>query len=203
MQARLFEPEAGERAVADDVVYFERFLEPDAADRYFIELRETVSWMQQAITIFGKPQAMPRLTAWHGDPDAVYTYSGLRNVPVPWNVPLTDLRKRVEQAAGVRFNSVLLNRYRSGADGMGWHADDEPELGAEPVIASLSLGAPRLFVMRTKVEKKRSLELRLGHGSLLIMRGASQQNFQHAVPKEKRLHGERINLTFRAVLTDK
>lgn len=203
MQARLFEPEAGERAVADDVVYFERFLEPDAADRYFIELRETVSWMQQAITIFGKPQAMPRLTAWHGDPDAVYTYSGLRNVPVPWNVPLTDLRKRVEQAAGVRFNSVLLNRYRSGADGMGWHADDEPELGAAPVIASLSLGAPRLFVMRTKVEKKRSLELRLGHGSLLIMRGASQQNFQHAVPKEKRLHGERINLTFRAVLTDK
>lgn len=203
MQARLFEPEAGERAVADDVVYFERFLEPDAADRYFIELRETVSWMQQAITIFGKPQAMPRLTAWHGDPDAVYTYSGLRNVPVPWNVPLTDLRKRVEQAAGVRFNSVLLNRYCSGADGMGWHADDEPELGAAPVIASLSLGAPRLFVMRTKVEKKRSLELRLGHGSLLIMRGASQQNFQHAVPKEKRLHGERINLTFRAVLTDK
>lgn len=187
----------------EDVIYFEQFLEPDGADRSFAELRDTVSWQQQSITLFGKLQAMPRLTAWYGDGGAVYTYSGLKNVPAPWNPALLDLRARVEQAAGVRFNSVLLNRYRSGADGMGWHSDDEPELGEAPVIASVSLGEPRLFVMRTKTEKKRSLELRLSHGSLLIMRGASQQNFQHAVPKERRLHGERINLTFRAVLADK
>ncbi len=146
---------------------------------------------------------MPRLTAWYGDEGAVYTYSGLKNAPAPWNAPLLELRTLVEDAAGARFNSVLLNRYRSGNDGMGWHADNERELGATPVIASVSLGTPRLFTMRAKSDKKRLLDLRLAHGSLLIMGGASQQRFQHAVPKENRLHGERINLTFRAVLTDK
>ena len=203
MQARLFEAQAGGRAVADDVLYFERFLDAPDADRYFRALLETVCWAQQEIVLYGKARLMPRLTAWYGDEGAVYTYSGLKNVPDAWNAPLLELRERVERAAGAAFNSVLLNRYRSGDDGMGWHADDEPELGTAPVIASLSLGTPRLFVMRTKSDRKRLLELRLAHGSLLIMRGSSQQRFAHAVPKEKRLHGERINLTFRAVFADK
>jgi len=191
------------RELATDVVYFEDFLAPEDADRYFRLLLETVVWRQEEIRVFGKVHAFPRLTSWYGDKNAVYTYSGLRNTPMPWNAPLLELRARAEQASGTRFNSVLLNRYRSGNDGMGWHADNERELGRAPVIASVSLGTPRLFVLRTQEEKRRLLELRLAHGSILIMGGASQQNFQHAVPKEKRLVGERINLTFRTVLADK
>lgn len=185
--------------VAEDVFYIEHFLSPDDADRYLSVLLDTVAWDHEEIVMFGKRVRMPRLTAWYGDPDAVYVYSGLKNEPIAWNAPLLELRSRVSEAAGVQFNSVLLNRYRSGNDSLSWHADDERELGPEPVIGSLSLGAPRLFVMRTKAAKQRVLELRLAHGSLLIMRGISQKRFQHAVPKEKRAHGERVNLTFRVV----
>lgn len=186
-------------AVADDVYYFPEFLSAEDADRYFREVRDEVSWRQEEIVMFGKRVRMPRLTAWYGDAGALYTYSGLRNEPLAWTTPLLELRNRVAAAAGVTFNSVLLNRYRSGGDGMSWHTDDEPELGDEPVIASVSLGEPRLFVMRAKESKQRLLELRLAHGSLLLMRGASQKRFQHAVPKEKRAQNERINLTFRMV----
>jgi alkylated DNA repair dioxygenase AlkB len=183
----------------EDVFYFEHFLSAEDADRYFRALLDTVAWAHEEIVMYGKRVRMPRLTAWYGDPGAVYVYSGLKNEPIPWNASLLELRARVSGAAGVQFNSVLLNRYRSGGDGMSWHADDEPELGEAPVIASLSLGAPRLFTMRQKEDKQRVLELRLAHGSLLIMRGASQRRFQHAVPKEKRVQGERVNLTFRLV----
>ena len=185
--------------VAADVFYFEHFLNAEEADWYFDALLDGVSWTQDEITMFGRRVRMPRLTAWYGDSGAVYTYSGLRNEPRPWTAPLRELRDRVSDAGGAAFNSVLLNRYRSGSDGMSWHADDEPELGDAPTIASLSLGAPRLFVMRSKDDKRRVLELRLAHGSLLLMRGTSQKRFQHSVPKEKRAHGERINLTFRVV----
>lgn len=202
MQASLFGMETSGRAIAEDVVYFEHFLNVEDADRNFRVLLDAVSWNQDEIMMYGRRVRMPRLTAWYGDPGAVYTYSGLRNEPIPWNLPLLELRARVADAAGVTFNSVLLNRYRSGEDGMSWHADDEPELGDAPVIASLSLGTPRLFAMREKADKKRAIDVRLGHGSLLIMRGSSQKRFQHAVPKEKRAHGERINLTFRAVFAD-
>lgn len=202
MQASLFGVETSGHAIAEDVVYFEHFLNAEDADRYFRVLLDAVSWSRDEIVMFGKTVRMPRLTAWYGDPGAVYTYSGLRNEPMPWNPPLLELRARVDEAAGVAFNSVLLNRYRSGDDGMSWHADDERELGDAPVIASLSLGTPRLFVMRAKADKKRVLDVRLAHGSLLIMRGTSQKRFQHAVPKEKRAHGERINLTFRAIFAD-
>jgi alkylated DNA repair dioxygenase AlkB len=143
---------------------------------------------------------MPRLTAWYADPGAAYTYSGLRNDPLPWTPELAELRDAVAARLDHRFNSVLLNRYRSGDDGVSWHSDDERELGGEPLIASLSFGATRRFLLRDRSTRKLAASLPLEHGSLLVMRGRSQRDFQHCVPKDPRATGERINLTFRTIL---
>jgi len=182
--------------------------EPDAfgraaSDRYFRLLQERVAWKQERIAIFGRDVAMPRLTAWYGDVGASYTYSGLRNDPSPWTPELSELRDAVAARLRHRFNSVLLNRYRSGRDGVSWHSDDEPELGDEPVIASLSFGATRRFLLRDRSTRERAASLELEHGSLLVMRGRSQRVFQHCVPKDPRATGERINLTFRTILPDR
>lgn len=158
-----------------------------------------MAWRQERIRVYGREHAVPRLTAWYGDRGATYTYSGIRHEPQPWSPTLVAMRERIEAAAGARFNSVLLNRYRTGADSNGWHADDEPELGPAPVIASVSLGAARRFALRRRGETRRLVTLVLEHGSLLIMSGRSQQEYQHTVPKEARVAGERINLTFRLV----
>jgi alkylated DNA repair dioxygenase AlkB len=159
-------------------------------------LREEIPWEQHYVRLFGRKRASPRLSCWIGDPDAVYTYSRVRFEPRPWTPTLLELRTRVERACEAHFNSVLANRYRSGADSMGFHSDDEPELGPEPVIASLSLGATRRFVLKHRTRALRR-ELPLGDGSLLVMRGSTQRCWQHAVPREVRVGGERINLTFR------
>lgn len=139
--------------------------------------------------------------AWHGDAGANYVYSGTLHRPLPWHPVLAELRDRVAARAGAELNSVLANLYRSGADSMGWHADDEPELGPDPLIASLSLGAPRRFCLRPKpgVAGRRS-EIVLADGSLLLMRGATQARYQHSLPKAAGAAGERINLTFRWVV---
>lgn len=148
--------------------------------------------------MFGRTVPAPRLEAWYGDPGAAYTYSGLAHEPLPWTAELQDLRERVESATATTFNSVLANLYRSGADSNGWHADDEPELGEQPVIASLSLGATRRFLLRHRASGER-VELMLEAGSLLVMRGATQQCWQHCVPKQRTVQAPRINLTFRRV----
>ena len=160
-----------------------------------------VAWEQRAIRLFGQQVPQPRLTAWYGDPAARYTYSGLAWEPRPWTPALLALRQRVEAATSTQFNSVLLNYYRHGQDSMGWHADDEPELGPAPVIASLSLGATRRFRLRPRAgldHPPQSLDL--PGGSLLLMRGATQRHWQHALPKTARPAGPRLNLTFRLVL---
>lgn len=169
------------------------------ADRLLAELRQTIDWQQEEIVIFGRPRQVPRLVAWHGDPGAVYTYSGTRHLPSPWTPALQCIRDRVAVLAGARFNSVLLNLYRSGADGMGWHADDEAELGANPVIGSVSLGATRRFCLRHRRRRDQTMEVSLTHGSVLCMSGATQHHWLHAVPKTRMAVGERINLTFRQV----
>jgi alkylated DNA repair dioxygenase AlkB len=148
------------------------------------------------MVMFGRRVAFPRLTAWYGDPGAAYTYSGVRNEPLPWTPLLRELRDRAAAAAGARFNSVLLNRYRDGRDGMGWHADDERELGR--VIASLSVGAVRTFELRHRGDRER-IALPLASGSLIVMAGDTQRHWTHRVPKDARAAGERINLTFRWV----
>ncbi|MDO7875089.1 alpha-ketoglutarate-dependent dioxygenase AlkB [Hymenobacter sp. ASUV-10] len=177
------------------------FLSPTLAAALCDDLRAAVPWEQRSIRLFGREVAQPRLTAWYGDPGAAYTYSGLRWEPRPWRQQLDTLRRRVEAATGHRFNSVLLNLYRDGHDSMGWHADDEPELGPAPTIASLSLGATRRFRLRPRPggPAAEPLGLDLGSGSLLLMRPPTQAHWQHALPKTSRAVGPRLNLTFRWV----
>jgi alkylated DNA repair dioxygenase AlkB len=176
-----------------------RFLAPVEADALFAAIEAEVPWERHVVRMFGRELPAPRLSCWIGDPGAAYTYSRVRFEPRPWTPALAALRTRLEAAAGARFNSVLANRYASGADSMGWHADDEPELGPRPVIASLSLGATRRFVLRHR-DGGDKRELPLSHGSLLLMEGDTQANWQHALPKMAGAGGVRINLTFRQVI---
>lgn len=168
------------------------------ADRLFSELQVQLPWEQPTLRLFGREHRTPRLSAWVGDAAAIYTYSGRRFLPQPWLPILLSLRDRLASTCGRPFNSVLANLYRDGRDRMGWHADDEPELGAEPCIASLSLGAQRRFLLRPR-GGGRSLGLELPHGSLLLMAGATQRNYLHALPATARPCCARINLTFRWV----
>lgn len=169
------------------------------ADRLFVALRDTTPWRQESIKLYGREIPLPRLTAWHGDEGAAYRYSGIANAPAPWTPALLEIKAAVEHAAGAAFNGVLLNRYRTGLDGVAWHSDVEPEFGGDPVIASVSFGATRRFQLRHKARKELRAELDLTHGSLLVMRGATQRHWVHQVPKTKKPVGERINLTFRLV----
>lgn len=175
------------------------FLTTAAADRLFEALRSQVAWEQGQIRLFGKWVQEPRLSAWYGDPGTTYTYSGKQQHPQTWISPLTDTKAEIETATGGLFNSVLLNLYRFGQDSMGWHSDDERELGSMPMIASLNLGATRKFQLRRKDDKTEKIELALTHGSLLVMAGETQACWQHQVPKTKKEIGERINLTFRQI----
>lgn len=172
---------------------------PDEASRLFEALRAGIHWRQEEILIFGQHRRVPRLVAWHGDPGASYVYSGTDHHPEPWTADLEHIRRRVSDLSGADFNAVLLNLYRDGRDGMGWHADDELELGRNPVIASVSLGAARRFCLRHRRHRDLKLDLVLPHGSLLVMGGATQHHWVHALPKTQRPVGERINLTFRKV----
>jgi alkylated DNA repair dioxygenase AlkB len=182
-----------------DVAFFPAFFSGSDADRLLQELGETTAWRQESIKLYGKPVDIPRLTAWYGDAGAGYTYSGIANVPLPWTPTLLEVKRAVEEPSGVVFNSVLLNRYRTGKDSVSWHSDDEKEFGENPVIASVSFGDTRTFQFRHKKRKQLKASVELTHGSLLIMRGATQHNWLHQIPKTSRDVGERINLTFRVV----
>ncbi len=178
------------------------------ADTLFTTLHQGIGWERHRIRLFGRSLEVPRLSCWIGDTGAAYTYSGSRFEPRPWPSALQDLRRRVEHACGARFNSVLANLYRDGRDSMGWHSDDEPELGPTPVIASLSLGGERRFRLRRRLPRgvkpgpEDSLELHLPHGSLLRMAGDTQRLYRHDLPRTKAAVAARINLTFRWVETD-
>lgn len=191
-------PERFEQPDADLLLWKAAFA-PAEADRLLAALLDDIDWRSEEILIFGRRRVVPRRVAWHGDPGARYRYSGTAHEPLPWTDLLDAIRDRVETLTGFRYNSVLLNRYRDGRDGMGWHADDEQELGAEPAIASVSLGAPRRFLMRHRRRAGARLALDLAHGDLLLMAGATQHHWLHALPKTARLVGERVNLTFRLV----
>lgn len=184
------------------MVYWPGFLDRSRADALFTALWDELAWSQREIVLFGRQVLQPRLVAWYGDPGAVYRYSGLSLEPLRWHPLLEELRDHLQTATAARFNSVLANAYRDGRDAMGWHSDDEKELGPEPLIASLSLGASRRFLMRPKKSSPGAAavrEWRLEHGSLLLMRGSSQRNSKHALPRTARPVGRRINLTYRWV----
>jgi len=167
----------------------------------FAALAGVVPWQQREIQMFGRSTLEPRETAWIGDPKAVYTYSGRINEPAPWPHVLQTLRERVSERAGAAFNSVLCNLYRNGSDSMGLHSDAERELGENPVIASLSLGATRRFQLRHRKRREAKLDIDLPSGSLLVMRGATQHHYRHGVPKQPSVRAPRINLTFRRIIT--
>lgn len=173
------------------------FLATAEADALLHELHAAIPWEQHHVRLFGRTLPAPRLSCWIGDRDAAYTYSRVRFAPRPWPSALVALRARLETCCAARFNSVLANLYRDGRDAMGWHSDDEPELGAAPLIASLSLGAPRRFLLRARSGgATRSTMLTLSHGSLLLMGGACQRLYRHAVPRTRAAVAPRINLTF-------
>ena len=175
------------------ILYQAGFLAPDAADRYFAELRDTAAWEQKP-GVFGRLQ--PRLTASYGDEGLTYHYSGTENTALPWTPALLEIKHKIEAVDG-RYNYCLLNRYRSGADSVGMHADNEPGMGN--VIASLSLGATRTFrIKHSKTKETRTFEL--AHGTLVVMGGTMQQFWKHEVPKTTQAVGERINLTFRQIM---
>jgi alkylated DNA repair dioxygenase AlkB len=162
------------------------------------ELRESVHWRQDKIRFYGKEHDLPRLQQWHGDLGLSYTWSGITMSPEPWSPLLLKIKGRLEQAAEARFNTVLLNLYRDGNDTVSWHADNEEELGPQPVIGSVSLGAEREFILRHNTRADvGDVTVLLPHGSLLLMAGSTQACWKHSLPRRKRVTAERINLTFR------
>ncbi|MBP7370688.1 MAG: alpha-ketoglutarate-dependent dioxygenase AlkB [Arenimonas sp.] len=180
--------------------YDHQFISADQADALLEQLIAQVPWQQAELKIYGRHVLTQRLTCWMGDKGASYVYSNTRFEPLPWISPVLEIKQRIESATGHRFNSVLLNYYRNGQDAMGWHCDDENELGMQPTIASLSLGAERRFLLRRKDKTEKSLAIELSHGSLLLMQGDTQKNYLHALPRTAKQIPARINLTFRKIL---
>jgi alkylated DNA repair dioxygenase AlkB len=184
-----------------DVFYLRRLELGAPAAQVLQQLIREIAWRSEEVVMWGRRVPQPRLTAWYGDPGARYAYSGLQLDPLPWTPLLRDIKTRVEAAAEAPFNSVLLNYYRDERDSIGFHSDDERELGRQPVIASLSLGAERTFIMKHKTLKKAPpIHLSLASGSLLLMRGDTQRCWRHGIPKESRPCGPRVSLTFRTII---
>lgn len=182
-----------------ELALWPQWLGNDEADALLRQLRAAIPWEVHRIRIFGREVDSPRLSCWIGDADASYVYSRTRFEPHPWTPALSALRERLESACGARFNSVLANLYRDGRDSMGWHSDNEAELGRQPVIASLSLGAVRRFRLKPRGASTRGdvQVIELGHGSLLRMAGDTQRHYLHDLPKTSAAVGPRLNLTFR------
>ena len=182
-----------------DVVHFPGLFSLSEADSLFAQLKREVTWQQEKIKLYGQVHDLPRLTAWYGDPSKTYIYSGITVHSLEWIAPILEIKRRIESISDHSFNSVLLYRYRSGSDSVSWHADDEPELGQNPLIGSVSFGEARPFQMKHKfLDEKRKIILE--HGSYLLMKGSTQHYWLHQIPKSKRAMGERINLTFRNIV---
>lgn len=177
---------------------FDHFIPAVEAEVLFCQLRDEIAWQEESITLYGKTVKVPRLVCWYGDADATYTYSGTHHIPLPWLPILLTLKVEIEALISHPFNSVLANLYRNQYDSVGWHADNESELGRNPTIASLSLGETRLFKLQ-HTKTKEIHDISLTSGSLLVMRGALQHHWRHCVPKSTQEKGARINLTFRQI----
>jgi alkylated DNA repair dioxygenase AlkB len=185
----------------DAELYYLRHLPlGEAPDDVLRRLIDEVPWRAENIVVWGRTYPQPRLIAWYGDAGMIYTYSGIRLTPLPWTPMLLDIKSRVEAVAGTDFNSVLINYYRDHRDSMGLHSDDEPELGERPILASLSLGEDRTFILKHKRDKGlKPVRVKLASGSFLLMKGDTQRYWKHGIDKETRPCGPRVNLTFRRI----
>ncbi len=183
-----------------DITLYEGFFSAQESADLYTALTQNILWQQDQIKFYGKTIDLPRLTAWYGESDKHYSYSGIKMTPHPWTEELLFIKTRIEQAAAVSFSSVLLNFYRKGQDSMGWHCDDEKELGPNPVIGSVSFGETRSFQLRHLTRKDLPrVDINLPSGSFLLMRGTTQHCWEHRIPKTSREIKPRINLTFRII----
>jgi alkylated DNA repair dioxygenase AlkB len=182
-----------------EYIFLPNYFNRVESDMFLNKLKNNIDWKQESMNMYGKQLNFPRLTAWYGDNDKPYSFSGIKLRPQPWNEELLEIKNKIEPRALVNFNSVLLNRYRNGNDSISWHTDAEKELGKNPIIASVNFGATRKFQLR-HIHSKEKLEIELTHGSLLIMQGELQHYWQHQVPKTAQIVTERINLTFRVII---
>jgi alkylated DNA repair dioxygenase AlkB len=181
-----------------EYIFYPNFFSKAESDSFLKNLRSNIVWKQESMNMYGKKIDFPRLTAWYGNNDKPYSFSGITLQPLPWSSEILSIKSKIEPVAKTAFNSVLLNLYRDGNDSISWHTDAEKELGTNPVIASVNYGATRKFQLR-HIKTKEKLEIELTHGSLLIMQGELQHFWQHQVPKTSKVVGERINLTFRVI----
>ncbi len=182
-----------------EILYDKNFLTIDEATTYFNVLRKETDWQQDRIKVFGKVYDQPRLTALFANNKNPYSYSNITMYPTPFSPILLEIKSKIEKKINQTFTTCLLNLYRNGQDSNGWHADNEKELGKNPIIASVNLGADRFFHMKHRTDKTQKLKLNLTHGSLLVMSGPTQHHWLHQIPKTKKNIGERINLTFRII----
>jgi alkylated DNA repair dioxygenase AlkB len=183
-----------------EIIYFPHFFDQDQADGIYQELIRDIAWQQDTITVFGKTHPQPRLTALYGNEGKPYSYSNVTMQPHPWNSLLQKIKFYIEAKTECQFTTVLLNQYRDGKDSNGWHADNEKELGPNPIIASLSFGAERIFQLKHNTIAGAKKSILLEHGSLLLMKGSSQHFWKHQIPKTAKTVGPRINLTFRTII---
>lgn len=182
-----------------EIAYYPNFFQISEANKFFKQLKEEIPWQQDEITVYGKTHLQPRLTALFGNDGKQYRYSNIVMQPHKWNALLMHIKNQLEQVCPSNFTTVLLNFYRDGKDSNGWHADNEKELGQNPIIASISFGAERSFHLQHNTRKECKLKIELQHGSLLVMSGTTQHYWKHQIPKTTRPIGERINLTYRVL----
>lgn len=182
-----------------EIVYYPNFMNSQSASKLFDQLLNGVNWKQDTITVYGKRYLQPRLTYLFGNNDKPYSYSNILMYPEVYPEYLLKVKQQIDKLEQMDFTTCLVNRYRNGTDSNGWHADNEEELGKQPVIASLSLGATRWFHLKHKTKTERKAKIALTHGSLLVMKGTTQEFWLHQVPKTKKKVAERINLTFRVI----
>lgn len=183
-----------------EVTFYRNFFDLRESDKIFQLLRDEINWRQDKMKLYGKDIDLPRKTAWYGDQNKSYTFSGIHLNPEPWTPILLQVKERIEEVSRIKFNSVLLNLYRHGNDGISWHTDAEPELGENPVIGSVSFGGTRRFMFRHRQDQTLKTEVELTHGSFLLMAGETQHFWQHQIPKTSRQVEPRINLTFRSII---
>ncbi len=182
-----------------EIVYYPHFFDKEEADLIFEKLKNEISWQQDEIRVYGKIHPQPRLTALFGNEGKSYSYSNIKMQPHPWTMLLQKIKSRIESISETNFTTVLLNQYRDGKDSNGWHADNEKELGRNPIIASVSFGAERVFQLKHNSILGLKQNILLEHGSLLLMKGSTQHYWKHQIPKTAKPIGSRINLTFRVI----